>query len=625
MINSNIKIDLNNWQQFVVSPEAVIEKLTPGMNIFLSTGVSEPRTLVKYLTVSPKNNLEDIELIQLASVGDRLLFQDPQKDGFRLKTFSSGWLAADAISEGRIDFIPARTDDISRLIQSGQVPIDVAFIQISPPNESGFCSLGMSVDVAREAMDRAELAVGEINCRLPRTYGNTFVSASEFDLLVEATEPPFSYRRFKTTDITDQLAKNIASVIPDGSCLSFSLGPMFESLGKALIHKHNLSLHTHFFSDVTMELVEKGVVTNRFKKSYPGKSLTSYAVGTPRLLRWLDRNPLVEFQGIDITYDSLEIGRNPHFVAVFPVRKADLTGCFALPRGKTNLSGDPRHIMHFINGAEISKGGKTVFALPSRNDQIESNIKLSLDLYQNQFTMRESIDMLITEWGVAYLKGRTIRERAQAIIDVAHPDDRPHLMEQAKAAKLLYADQVFINNSAHLYPINLETRHQFEELPEVLFRAIKPSDEEEMRKLFYRFSDEAVYNRYFNPTKSMPHAKIQHYVNIDYQAIVSVVGTIEVNGKETIIAEGRFSKGVHIDYPDIAFVVDEVYQSRGIASYLLSILIRQARERGFKGFTGSVLATNKGMIKVFEKSGYHINAELDYGTYEITLLFDKKD
>lgn len=210
------------------------------------------------------------------------------------------------------------------------------------------------------------------------------------------------------------------------------------------------------------------------------------------------------------------------------------------------------------------------------------------------------------------------------MIEIAHPDDRPALIEQAKAANILYPDQIYIAESAHLYPAEISTRHTFKGGITVRFRAIRPSDEEEMRRLFYRFSDKAVYYRYFSPIKTMPHAKMQQYVNVNFGEALSIVGLTGDTGEGQIIAEARFIKHTGKPYADVAFVVDEKYQGIGIASYLYAMLIRLAKERGLQGFTADVLTSNKSMMKVFEKGGHTVKAKIASGVYELAIPFSSE-
>ncbi|MBU0515527.1 MAG: GNAT family N-acetyltransferase [Proteobacteria bacterium] len=603
-----------------VDPAQVLAEIEPGMNIFLGTGAAEPRTLVKHLMSSDEPNLQDLSLIQLVSLGEAMSLKGLGQ--YRLKTFFSGWVASEAITAGQVDLIPGRYSRIEHLISSGRVPIDVAMVQVTPPDEAGYCSLGLAADVSREAMARAAWIVGEVNDQVPFTLGDTLVHYSEFDHLVRATEPPFYFPRWPEDETFDRVGANVASIIEDGDCLAFSIGPLYEALATHLVGKKDLGIHSPFITDALMNLIKSGAVTNRGKDIWRGKSVVCYAFGSPELMAWLDRNPLVEFQPLERVFSPLRIGRNHHFVAVLPARKVDLSGQIALHVGKGNIAAGPGEVIDFFNGAELSRGGKTVFALPSRNRRGEANIRLSIQDFPNLFNLRESVSLIVTEWGVANMVGRTVRERAQALIEIAHPDDRPALVEAAKEARILYPDQLFLAESAHLYPTDIDEIKKFKGDLVVRFRAIRPSDEEEMRRLFYGFSDEAVYYRYFSPIKTMPHAEMQRYVNVDYRTVMSVVGLLGEPGQGRIIAEGRYVKARERSVGDVAFVVDEEFHGRGIASFMLQMLVRLARERGLTGFTADVLGTNRPMMKVFEKSGLPVKAKLVAGEYEITIPFE---
>jgi RimJ/RimL family protein N-acetyltransferase len=473
-------------------------------------------------------------------------------------------------------------------------------------------------------MERASYVVGEIQPALPFTFGDTLVAVSEFDRLVDAAEEPLWLERWPINAVFDQVARNVASVVEDGSCIGFSIGPLYDALATHLTRKKDLGVHSAFVTDALMDLIRSGAVTNRRKEIFRGKSAVSYAFGSKELMTWLDRNPLVEFQGVDKVFDPTQIGRIRRFVAVFPARKVDLSGRIALHAGRGNISAGPGEVMDFFNGTELSPGGRTVFALPSRNRKQQANVRMSVAGFDNLFHLRESVDMVVTEYGVASLTGRTVRERAQAIIDIAHPDDRADLVEQAKKKNILYADQIYLADSARLYPADIASEHTFAGGVKIRFRAIRPSDEEEMRRLFYRFSDEAVYYRYFSPIKAMPHSRMQQYVNVDYRKVVSVVGLVGEPGSGRIVAEGRFFQDLDHRFAEAAFIVDEDYQGHGIATYLYRMLIRLAQERGVQGFTADVLASNKAMLKVFEKGGLPFKARLEQGVYELTVPFDER-
>ena len=368
-----------------------------------------------------------------------------------------------------------------------------------------------------------------------------------------------------------------------------------------------------------MDLAKSGAVTNRRKGLFRGRSLTAYALGSKELMQFLDRNPMVEFQSIDKVFNPMEIGRNHRFVFIIPVRRVDLSGRVALHNSKGAVTAGPGQMADFFNGAEISRGGYTIAALPSRNRNGVANIHLSVENSPNLLSIPESIDLVATEQGIAHLKGKTLRERAQALIEIAHPEDRPALVKGAKELNILYKDQIFLADSTHFYPADIQTRHTFKDGLNVQFRAIKPSDEDQMRQLFYRFSDKAIYYRYFTPIKTMPHEKMQEYVNVDYRDALSIVALVGEPGKQTLIAEARFARHHHKPFVDIAFVVDEAYQRYGIATYLYQMLAKLAKERGAQGMTADVLSSNRAMLKVFEKGKFPVQAKLEQGAYELTI------
>jgi RimJ/RimL family protein N-acetyltransferase len=351
--------------------------------------------------------------------------------------------------------------------------------------------------------------------------------------------------------------------------------------------------------------------------------MTSYACGTAQLLEWLDQNPGVEFQPVDKVFDPLSIGRNPRFVAIVSARRADITGRIALHMGLGNVVAGPAEILAFLNGAQISEGGYTVFGLPSRSRQGTANITVSIEGLKNRVDFREAVDYVVTEFGVASLKGLTLRERAQALIEIAHPDDRVGLIAEAKIEHILYRDQIYLAESARYYPSQIKEGQRFKGDIEIRFRPIRPSDEEAMRRFFYRFSDESVYYRYFSSLKAMPHTRMQTYVNVDWNDVMSIVGVVGKPGHGSVVAEARYLLDPDGGWAEIAFVVDESYQRIGISTYVFKLLVRLARERGVKGFWADVLVSNSAMMKVFNKSGLPVHAEMEDGVYHVRIPFDQ--
>jgi acyl-CoA hydrolase/RimJ/RimL family protein N-acetyltransferase len=612
-----------DWHKKLVTADAVLDRISPGMSVFLSTGTAEPRTLVKHLMAARSAKLQDLELIQIVSFADAISLKNLQSQKFRLKTFFSGWVADEAIAAGHVDLIPCNLYRIAELLEKQRIRVDMAFVQITPPDKDGYSSLSVSIDVARMAMEQARIVVGEINALMPRTLGDTFVHISDFDMLVQSDEPPVYFERWPVEPVYDLIAANIESLIEDRSCLAFSLGPLFEAVARALRRKKHLGIHSPFFSDAPMDLMKSGAVTNRYKELFRRKSITSYACGTADLLRWLDQNPEVEFQPVEKVFDPLAIGANPCFVAIVSAKRADISGRIALHTGIGNIASGPAEVLAFLNGAQISKGGYTIVGLPSRDHRGGANITVSIENLKNQFDFKEVIDHVVTEYGIASLKGLTLRERAQALIEIAHPDDRVALIAAAKREHILYQDQIYLTESARRYPGHIDESHIFKGGEKIRFRPIRPSDEEEMRRLFYRFSNEAVYYRYFSSLKAMPHTRMQTYVNVDWSSVMSIVGVLGKPGEGTIVAEARYLVDPDGQWAEIAFIVDESYQSIGICTYMFRLLVKLAKERGLKGFWADILLSNSAMMRVFYKSGLPILKEMDSGVYHVTIPFDR--
>ncbi|MCP4023056.1 MAG: GNAT family N-acetyltransferase [Desulfobacteraceae bacterium] len=612
------------WVDKIVDPVTVLRKIKPGMTIFLGTGVSEPQTLTNHLMKSDLANLADLELIQLVNFSGSISSKTLNAQKYRLKTFYSEDVVNKAILNGHVDHIPCRFGEILGLFISGRIEVDAAFIQISPPDLSGTSSLGISLDVAKAVMERSNFVVGEINQKIPRCLGDTFVKMSEFDLLINSIHDPVYFERWQIDPPFDQICEKIALLIPDKSCISFSIGPLFESLGKKLLKKQHLGVHSPIFTDALMDLVESGAVTNLYKTLFPGKSIASYAFGTPELMDWIGRNPRTEFHDSQTVFDPINIGKNPGVITVIPARKIDLYGRIALHKGKGNLATGPMELVDFFMGARISKQGHTIFGIPSRNRNKESNIKVTIEGYQNQFGFEELIEMVVTEYGIAMLRGLSIRERAQALIDIAHPDDRHELVEQAKEQKILYPDQIFLSGSTNHYLDEQLGHHTFKDQVTVRFRGIRPSDEDQMRKLFYRFSDKSIYSRYFNILKTMPHSKMQKYVNIDWNDTASIVGLVGKTGSGKIIAEARYLKALTGSTAEVAFIVDEKYNSLGIATHLYKLLRRIGKKRGITAFTAEVLCTNIGMMKAFKKVSPDMATILIGDSYNVVMPIEQQ-
>jgi GNAT superfamily N-acetyltransferase len=375
------------------------------------------------------------------------------------------------------------------------------------------------------------------------------------------------------------------------------------------------------FSDGLIDLVESGVVNNRKKTIHNGKIIATFCMGTQRLYDFVDDNPLIEFHPCDYTNDPFIVAQNNRMISINAAIQVDLTGQVCADSiGEYFYSGIGGQV-DFVRGAARSRGGKPIIVLPStaKNGSV-SRIVAYLDQGAGVVTSRGDVHYVVTEFGIANLHGKNLRERALALISIAHPDFRNELLAYAKKRNLVHEDQMQLATAGRFYPEHYEHVHEFGEI-KVFFRPIKPTDEAMERDFFYSLSDETVYYRFFNIVKAMPHEKIQPFVNIDYREEMAIVALLGEPGDEEIIAIGRFKTDPADNLAEVAFVVRDDWHDRGIGTYLMQKLIEIARERSIEGFKADVLGENKKMLHVFHKCGYPIHSKLEDGVYSLTIDF----
>lgn len=593
------------YRSKVITPEEALDRLNPGGRVFLSSGPAAPLTMATAIIQSRKKNIRDLEVIHLIT----LLDEDsemPEFDSynFRLKTFNVGESINREVMKGNVDFIPANLIEIPAIMSTGALGVDAAFIQTTPPDEKGYMRLGIAVDVANIAMKTADLVIAEVNPHVPVTYGETMIHIDQVHHLVESDRPLITRTTLPYDDVLDKIGWHISNLIQDGSTVVLHVGRIFDAVASHLKNKKNLGIMTHVVSDWIMDLVDSGAIAFDRSRFNGGQVTTSYCFGSEKLYSYVDKNPLFEFHPIAILANPFVIRRVHRLVSIMNVNKIDVTGeSVIFPSGDNLLSGYESKL-NFAVGATFSRNGKAIVALRSTDKEGNSNIVIRHS-ENDAGRLRSTLGVtryVITEYGVANLFGKSIRERLLAMIDIAHPDHRESLLQQAKETGYAYTDQIYNISGAEKYPYEIETTKMFRDGLEVRFRAIRPSDEDMMRHLFYQFSDKARYMRYFTGKNIMPHKEMQKYVNIDYENTLSIVGIVQRGRSEKIIAEARYAYDRFDDIHELAFIVDENFQGKGIASFLFNYLIKIAQTRGIKKLRAYILPQNEAMLAVFKKS-----------------------
>jgi acyl-CoA hydrolase/GNAT superfamily N-acetyltransferase len=610
------------YESSLATPEEAVKRIRPGQRIFIGTGVGEPLELVSALT-KRAYELPDSEILHLLTFGEAPYAIRELAQYFRVNSFFIAENVRDIIQEGLGDYTPVFLSDIPRLFDSGQLPLDVALIHVSPPDEHGMCSLGVSVDIVKSAAENASLVIAQVNPNMPRTLGNSLIHVYDIDVLVPTQAAIPEVPPPDVTDTTRQIAEFVAGLVEDGCTLEFGIGRIPQALLGFLKGKKDLGVHTEMVTDGIIDLIETGAVTGARKTVDHGKVVASFALGTRRLYDYIDNNPVFAFHPTEYVNDPNVIRQQNKMVAVNTALEIDLTGQVCADSiGSKFFSGVGGQV-DFNRGAAKSRGGKAVIALPStaKNGTI-SRIVTHLSEGAGVVTTRAGVYYVVTEYGVAYLHGKSIQERALALISVAHPKFRADLLRQAIEAKYLSTELGDKEGKILVGPKELRTTYLLNDGTQLNFRPIHPTDEPRMRDLFYRLSEATIYYRFMGYQKRVSRQQIQDFVYIDHRNDVTIVGTMPAANGEEIMAVGSYYLDQKTNLAEVAFTVSDSWQNKGIGTFLLNYLIRIARRNGIRGFTAEVLRENKPMQAVINKSNCKIKSKFTGSVLSYELDFE---
>jgi acyl-CoA hydrolase/RimJ/RimL family protein N-acetyltransferase len=601
-------MDLEQYcPQKVVSAEEAVSNIRNGSRVFIGTGCGEPQHLIDAMV--GHRRLQDIMIYQMLSYTLARYVDDPTfLNRFSLKLFFISVSMRKAAFEGKLDYIPAYLSQIPRLFTSHRIGLDVAMIQVSPPDRFGYCSLGVSVDITRSGMENAEMVIAQVNNRMPRTWGDSFVHVDDIDYLV-VNEEPLVERPFddKDDEVVRRIGHYVSQLVDDGSTLQVGFGRIPNAILRYLGSKNDLGLHTQVITDGFMPLFETKVITNKKKTLLPGRALASLCMGSHELYRYVDNNPNFYFRSSEFVNDPTVIARNDRLVSISSALEVDLTGQVCSDSmGYLVYSGIGDQV-DFIRGSAMSKGGFSIVALPStaQNETI-SRIVSHLSEGAGVATTRGDVNFIVTEYGIAELKGKGIYQRVMELAQIAHPKFREQLIEAAKEHHYIFADQLPPSREDLLFLEGYKSVLKLRNGKSIEFRPLLPSDEFAYRNFFYSLQEKTIYLRFFHSKRLFPREVLQrHWSHIDYRKNTSIIGLAQRGGHKEIVAIGSYAMESE-QRAEVAFVVREDCQGQGIASYLLEVLERIARENGYTSFSANVLSENTAMLHVFKKRYPHM-------------------
>jgi acyl-CoA hydrolase/GNAT superfamily N-acetyltransferase len=602
----------------IVDAKEAVSHLKNGDRVYLGSLCSEPGVIIDALRSS---HLDDIEIIQFMHGRRAESLAKAQPTRFRMKSFFVG---GDLTEPSESDYVPLYHSQIPGFFRNRRIPIDVAIVQVSSPDRFGRFSLGLSVDVTLAAIESARVVIAQVNPNIPRTRGDTAIVGDRINFIVVAEDALVELSQDVFGDSAGEIGRYCAELVEDGSILQFGFAGAPRGLTKHLGDRRHLGVHSEIYTDGFMELTEAGIITNETKKLYRGKSLATCCIGSGKLYDFVHDNDLVELYPSDMLLRPGFIGLNDRVTAINLAVEIDLRGQIRQGRSAANHIKGSGGDRDFMRGANLSNGGRSIICLRSISPETGKSALVPAFEPKSAVLMNTGeANFIVTEYGAAYLGGKSIRERTLALIEIAHPDHRDHLMEEARKLGYVGKNQFPFRTVSHELRERVRIDRTFKGDLVGRVRAIKPTDESMMRDLFYHLSERAVYFRYFGRRKSMPHDNLQKYVNVADEDGLSIVITIGPREDRRIIAEARYMFEKDNPFPEVAFMVDEKYHGKGIATFLLNYLTEIAQERGVPGFKADVLLSNLPMQDIFNRVPYVTEKAADIGILSYKWRFDQ--
>ncbi len=610
--------------------EEIFARMRPASRIVVGTGCGQPRHLLNALLDFSEANPKavfDSEMYVILVFGLEQYHAEKIERTFRQHCFSIRESSRSAVNRGAGDYNAVFLSNIPKFFRHRIIPVDVALVQTSLPDADGNLSLGISVDITRTAVDCASLVVAQVNAHMPFVRGDAVISPDRVDYFVHRDEPLYEFVYPPADETRRKIGANVAGLIDDGSTIHVGHGITAQSCIEHLAGKKHLGIHTELLSHGLVELIRCGAVDNSMKSFDAGKTVATVCTGDISTYEFLHDNPAVELRSADYTNNHGIISRHGNMVSVNGVLTVDLTGqVTAESIGRTFFSG-LGGLADFARGAGLAEDGKSILALKStaRGGTV-SRIVPFLESGEGVSLNRGDVQYVVTEYGVANLAGKNMRERAMSLIGIAHPSFRQWLVEEAKKHNLIYQDQIFYTGRSGEYPESLEAHRKTKYGIDLFLRPLKFNDEPLLKEFKYSLSERSIYNRFVSVKKELPHEELQKLVVIDYQKQMAILAVEKKGARETLIGIARYFVE-DSDYVNFSIAVRDEWQNQGIGDMLLDYMISIALGRGFSGFTVDVLLENKAMIYLCrhaERAGHIIKKRFEGDMVQYHLTFREK-
>jgi acyl-CoA hydrolase/GNAT superfamily N-acetyltransferase len=604
--------------------QEAIGLIKSAQRVFIGSSCGEPQHLVRELSEA-SDYFKDIEINRLMTMETTpltLIANKTRDQSLNIRSFYLGSAKPNAIARNKRFITPINLSAIPRLFKSRLLPIHVALIQTSPPDDFGWMSLGVSVDITLAAALSADLVITQVNSRMPRVLGRSFIHVNDVDVFVEYDEPLLTIREAPELEAANDIGRLIAHLIEDGSTMEIGLGSTHQATLLALADKNDLGIHTQYMTNDIMHLFSRGVITNRKKGFNEGKMVASSAIGNEDLYEFLNDNPAIEFHPSDYVNDPSVISRHNKMVSMNVAMTIDLTGQVAADALPYNNFSGVTGMFDFMRGAVQSKGGKSILLLPATALQgKKSRIVPQLE-DEAVVVPRGDVHYVVSEYGAVNLFGKSLQERAMAMISIAHPDFRDALFYEAKKMGLLSAERTLTESIHGVYPIHLEETIEID-AQQVTIRPAKPVDERRIQEHFYNLDRDDVVARFFHEKTSFVHDEVKGVSLIDYIKDLTVVAVVGEFGFGKVIGVGEYLVDPANREAEIAFSISRPYQKKGLGKILLNKLAHAARDNGIRGLMAYTSSQNRGMIKLFRMLPYKVDSFFDGDMLQLRCRFDQ--
>lgn len=588
-----------------------VQMIKSGQRVFIGSYCGEPQHLVKGFAEG-SGRLSDIEIIRLMSTETTSLTMIANKTRDQRLTIRSIYLGSaksENLAKNMRFYTPMNLSEVPRLFKKRLIPINVALIQVRPPDDFGWMSLGVSVDVTMAAAQSADIVIAQVNSRMPMVLGQSFIHVNDVDAIVEYDEDLLTISSVPIPQRADMIGKHIARLIEDGSTLQIGLDTASQATSLALSEKNDLGIHSQFLTVDMMRLYSMGVINNKMKGFNNGKMVAGCAVGTKNLYEFLDLNPAVDFYPFDYINDIDIISRHNKMVSMNVAQYIDLAGQVSCDALEYNLYAGVSGIPDFVRGSNRSKDGKSIIMInATAKDNTESRI---VPMLNNTIVTipREDIRWVVTEFGVANLYGKSIQERALAIISIAHPDFREKLLFEAKNLGMVGSERTLGESVRGVYPVRFEETIKIAG-EKILFRPAKTVDERRIQEHFYQLEKVDVISRFFHEKTRFVRQEVQGMFQVDYIHNMTIIALVGESGFEKVVGVGSYYFESADNMAEIAFSVSKEYQGKGFGKILIRKLAEAARENGILGLFAVTVPGNKNMIKLFRKLPFKIRSVL---------------